>query len=159
MIMNIDANIRNDFYHKILITNNPNDCWGWTGGRTTMGYAIMPTHECCSSRAHRVSFELFNQVSLLNKTVVRHTCDNPICCNPRHLLIGTQQDNANDRVNRKRQVVGGSVGSSVLTEKQVLSIRSEYTGKRGDYTRLGKKYRVSYYTISEIVKKITWKHL
>lgn len=34
--------------------------------------------------------------------VIRHTCDNPKCCNPEHLIIGTHNDNMQDRFNRGR---------------------------------------------------------
>lgn len=34
--------------------------------------------------------------------VVRHTCDNPKCCNPEHLVIGTRGDKMQDRFNRGR---------------------------------------------------------
>lgn len=34
--------------------------------------------------------------------VIRHTCDNPKCCNPEHLIVGTHNDNMQDRFNRGR---------------------------------------------------------
>ena len=43
-----------------------------------------------------------------------------------------------------------------LTYKQVNQIRTEYKPKRGQFTELGKKYKVSYWTISMIIKKKTW---
>jgi hypothetical protein len=38
--------------------------------------------------------------------VIRHTCDNGLCCNPRHLIPGTQIDNIRDKVERGRSRLG-----------------------------------------------------
>jgi hypothetical protein len=54
--------------------------------------------------------------------VVRHTCDNPLCINPDHLLIGTHNDNVQDKVNRGRQAKGTHNGRSKLTEPEVIDI-------------------------------------
>lgn len=35
--------------------------------------------------------------------VVRHTCDNPRCINPEHLIAGTPKDNSRDMLQRRRQ--------------------------------------------------------
>ncbi|WP_407928474.1 HNH endonuclease [Herpetosiphon geysericola] len=37
-----------------------------------------------------------------SKLVVRHRCANSVCCNPSHLVLGTQRDNSLDWVVRKR---------------------------------------------------------
>lgn len=52
-------------------------------------------------KAHRVSYALANG-TLPKASVVRHTCDNPPCVNPAHLLAGTQKENMADRKARKR---------------------------------------------------------
>ena len=38
---------------------------------------------------------------LPNEKLILHSCDNPICCNPNHLRVGSTQENVNDRVKRK----------------------------------------------------------
>ena len=51
--------------------------------------------------ASRVSYELYNGPIPENQ-IVRHTCDNSLCVNPDHLVLGTQLDNMWDRANRGR---------------------------------------------------------
>lgn len=77
------------------------DCWLWTG-RLRNGYgAIMLNGRWVG--AHRVAFALHRSIPLPDRsTLVRHTCDNPPCCNPRHLRPGTHQDNQRDAVRRGR---------------------------------------------------------
>lgn len=52
--------------------------------------------------AHRASYLLFNG-EIPAGLQVRHTCDNPPCVNPSHLVVGTVQDNADDAVARGRE--------------------------------------------------------
>lgn len=62
--------------------------------------------------------------------VVRHTCDNPRCINPEHLLGGTQLDNVRDCAERGRtgdqRNFGAANGRCILTETSVARIRAEY---------------------------------
>ncbi len=79
-----------------------NDCWCWTGATSggSLGYGhLMFDGEM--KYVHRVAYEHFNGPIPSGKYVL-HSCDEPTCCNPRHLKIGTQQDNMDDMVTRGR---------------------------------------------------------
>ena len=140
------------------------ECWPWTKGRHARGYGWC-TYNSKSWCAHRLAYLLYyhsygNQAAIAG-LVIRHTCDNPICCNPYHLLSGTQYDNMNDKVLRNRQsrLRGEDHGSHILTEQQVLAIREAYSEGNVFQKDLAAKYGVSQVTISNILVRRTWTHL
>lgn len=55
--------------------------------------------------------------------VVRHTCDNPRCINPEHLVAGTHADNMRDKTARGRT---GAGNMRSLTEAQVQEMQRLY---------------------------------
>lgn len=59
-----------------------------------------------SVRMHRAEYCLANGLTLedIAGLVVMHTCDNPRCINPEHLVLGTQRDNMLDMRNKGRAV-------------------------------------------------------
>lgn len=87
-----------------------------------------------------------------------HTCDNPSCCNPGHLFLGTGQDNALDRMKKNRGAAGERHGNSKLTSNIVRDIRKELAGgASGSF--LAWKYNVTAVTISDIKLGKTWSHI
>jgi hypothetical protein len=48
---------------------------------------------------------------------VCHHCDNPSCCNPEHLFLGTTFDNVSDKVRKGRQAKGDRHGSKLHPER------------------------------------------
>jgi len=100
-------------------------CWNFTGGNTNGGYGIFR-----GKGAHRYSWELFHKTKIPYGKFVLHTCDNPSCVNPKHLYIGTQQDNINDRWRRNRHKISKedrekiTFSHTLLTAKQIQKIRS-----------------------------------
>jgi hypothetical protein len=69
-------------------------CWEWQGWRDQDGYGQFD-----KMRTHRVAWLAVHQDA---PPVVRHTCDNPPCVRPSHLLGGTTQDNVDDKMQRGR---------------------------------------------------------
>jgi hypothetical protein len=83
----------------------PDECWPWTGKRNAHGYGMIHIGKVDGrwreTRATRIAYATaFGEFdSSLN---VCHRCDNPICCNPAHLFLGTQQDNIADMQKKGR---------------------------------------------------------
>ncbi len=75
-------------------------CWPWIGGKHTDGYGVL-RYKGKKYKAHRLLYIHLNGELPFN-IVVRHICDNPACCNPLHLLPGTQADNIRDMHERNR---------------------------------------------------------
>jgi len=94
-----------------------------------------------------------------------HTCLNRSCVNPAHLYWGTSSDNMKDRIKDGTNGAGEKNGTSLLTEQQVLEIRSKYAKKNGKYdktvsmSKLGKEYGVSKSNITSIVTRNSWTHI
>ena len=79
-------------------------CWNWLGGYKGNGYGqFYLDHRVIS--AHRVSWVLFNG-PIDPGLFVLHKCDNPSCCNPSHLYLGTHCDNMADRSDRNPHKTG-----------------------------------------------------
>ncbi len=80
------------------------ECWPWTG-QSIRGYGYFEVGGRDNRRvlkATRVVVELRDGIELAVDEVVMHTCDNPPCCNPAHLVVGTQADNIADMMAKGR---------------------------------------------------------
>lgn len=76
-------------------------CLEWTRCFNTDGYARMAWKGSTNGKVHRIVYELTNDEDIEGK-VIRHTCDNPRCINPKHLISGSYLDNVKDRNERER---------------------------------------------------------
>lgn len=103
---------------------------------------------------HRYIYEQ-NKGKIPPNMCVMHTCDVPICINPKHLIIGTNAENNQDKIRKNRQSKGEMSGGAKLSEKQVLEIFSSNKTQM----ELAKKYNISQSTISQIKRKVTWRCL
>lgn len=112
-----------------------------------------------SSGKHRIAYCKAHGLRLedIKGKVVRHTCDNGRCINPEHLLLGTHQDNVQDRVDRDRTARGEAHCQAKLTLEQVAAIRRRYKPRcRVNGTRaMGREFGVHQVTISEILRGLT----
>src|SRR5712691_9297215 len=126
----------------------PDECWPWKGPTEAKGYGVYYI-DGGKVAAHREAFER-SHGPLADGLVVRHKeCDNPPCCNPRHLASGSQADNIADKVARNRQARGERVGK--LTSDAVREIKARLAaGERvatvasDHHVRIQCVYRIKY---------------
>lgn len=133
------------------------ECWPWNGNRTPKGYGSFSLNRRMVA-AHRVSWTIFVG-PIPDGLHVLHACDTPFCVNPKHLFLGTNQDNIDDKVAKRRQARGETHSRAILTEDQVREIRYRARNETISHKELGHQYGVSKATISGIVSRKNWRHI
>ncbi len=132
-----------DFWLRVKKTAT---CWIWTAGCTKAGYgqAIIGGKHYVT---HRFAYELLVG-PIPEGLLLRHTCDNPRCCNPDHLIPGTDQDNAQDKSER------GRFSSRVrrLTPAEIEEMRARYSAGEGTQIELARIYGVGQKTAEEYLR-------
>lgn len=141
------------FWEKVEKTES---CWLWTGGLLKTGYGSIRDNGK-ALRAHRVAYELL-VAPIPDGLLLRHSCDNPKCVNPAHLIPGTKTQNTQDALDRGHHVVGEAHYRAKLTNHAVVTIRSALAaGVPGKY--LAKQFGVDQTTISQIKLNKKWKYV
>lgn len=112
-----------DLRMRCLETNA--GCWEWQMSRGPQGYGWVAQHIYGVKLAHRLAYLLASGDPA--DACVLHRCDNPPCCNPAHLFLGTRIDNMEDARAKGRAILHGKRGeknwNSHLTDEQAATIR------------------------------------
>lgn len=137
-------------------------CWPWLAHRREDGYGwfnygISKKFTRCWL-ANRMAFLIANS-SIVSGLHVLHTCDNPPCCNPAHLYQGTDADNRRDMIARGRALIGSASPLAILTERDVLDIRSRWKPRLVSQMTLSKEYGVTRSAIQAIIERRNWKQI
>jgi hypothetical protein len=151
------------FWANITKGSDENACWLWLNGSRgdygSLTIRIAPSKRT-TFKAHRIAYFIATGIDPLEKDVC-HICDNPPCCNPNHLFLGTRSDNIRDMVHKgRRSYVGISAENNLLSKllaSDVKEIRRLYAEGGWSHKRLGQKYGVSAQSILDIVRRDTWK--
>lgn len=117
--------------------NHETGCWEWTRARHKYGYGELRSGKS-GVRASRVAYQLWKG-EIPHGMCVCHRCDNPPCCNPEHLFLGTHADNIRDASRKERL-------SSKLNWEKVYKIRADPR----PYRQISQEYSISESLISNV---------
>lgn len=99
------------FWSKVDKSGGPDACWPARGEVLKKCGHVRIRINYVKYQAHRVAYYLTHGTlpgglkAVQGGLVVRHKCDNPVCCNPAHLLLGTLGDNTQDMHDRQRHTI------------------------------------------------------
>ncbi len=166
-----------------VATSDTDACWPWLGA-TRKGYGHV-RYQGQQWSAHRLAYVLARG-PIPTGMLVCHACDNPLCCNPQHLWLGTNRENILDSVTKGRHVQvdlaslsserrargmlhgmhthpesrrrGEHNGSAKLTTDQVIQIR-EQSARGLTQRQLAREYGICQATVRDIVLRKKWQHV
>jgi HNH endonuclease len=153
------------FWSRVTV-GSPDECWLWTHRFCARGYGVFIIDDK-DVIASRVAYYLYYGIDPTGKLVC-HKCDNPPCCNPAHLFLGTDADNVHDMLAKGRASVGEKhyahinperSPARILTREQVLQIRAlrKLTGR--SHKSIAKDFGVCRTAIVAVINRRTWKHI
>lgn len=149
------------FMSKLDRAKGPDGCWPFMGAaRNKQGHGAVGlpcTRPQKVGLAHRLAWTILRG-PIPAGMLVLHKCDNPPCCNPSHLYVGTHADNSRDMRERGRGARGERIGSAKLTDAKVLEIRA-LAASGMKMAKIARANGVCPETIYNIVARKKWKHV
>lgn len=162
------------FLSKVTISSD-DDCWIWTGSVNEHGYGGI-----------RINYQLFKAARVAyalhykrdpESLHVCHRCDNPPCCNPHHLFLGTVKQNSDDSVKKGRSKIlykygdlnparlypekhirGEATYNAKLTSDQVREIRRR-AGNGESRVAMAAEYGIHVCHLTDIIYRRKWRHI
>tara|TARA_B100000902_G_C26778107_1_gene653711 strand:- start:137 stop:637 length:501 start_codon:yes stop_codon:yes gene_type:complete len=151
-----DNDIKRFYSH--IDKRGEDECWPWLAMTSEKGYGVFS----CKRKIYRNSrfMKLIMGEDIKNK-VVKNTCGDITCCNPKHNDLITHAEVMQRMRESGNSCVGSKNRASKLTETDIRAIRSRY--KRNSLTDgfapIGNDYGVTAGCIRDIVIGKTWKHV
>lgn len=145
-------------FARFVVPGAASECWPFTGARMRKGHGCFRGPWRRNMAAHRFAWILKYREMPGDLCVLRQ-CDNPPCCNPAHLFLGTRADNNQDRKAKHRSAVGERAGNAKLTGPTVMEIRALYASGGQTLRSLGARFGIAKTHVEHIVKRVLWSHL
>lgn len=154
-----NLNEPHDVFKQVDMKDKSNDeCWPWTGYARTDPQGYQRGIFALGGKklyAYRVVWECYNGRALTDREVIRHTCDNTLCCNPHHLLVGVQKDNVEDMLKRER------VGEKHAFIQKIMQLLETGVSAEQVTRHMREKYDVEYdvSVVRKIRNRRIYKHI
>ncbi len=161
-LQQILSNTENDFWKNVEIKDKE-DCWVWLGQKDKDGYGSF-RFRGNKRRAHRLSYEFTNKITLENGVLACHKCDNPSCVNPYHIFPGSPLDNMKDAISKKRiskQIIKNGrwpefkdFNANLLTLDKVKELEALVIGKKDkEIKEIAQHLKIPTYILIDIKPK------
>jgi len=144
------------FWESVDCSGGFDACWPWTGTRLPKsGYGSV-TFLGRRTTAHRIAYELATGIPIPDHLNGLHSCDNPPCCNPRHVYPGTQQRNLAEMRAKGRagdcRLFGEEHGRCVVSDADVAKIRRLRAETGISQPKLAKRFGIGQSQVSRILR-------
>jgi len=157
------------FWSKVDKSAGDDACWPWTSSIGRKGYGRARLGGGHTKSAHVLAWILLNGELPANKPWGLHRCDNPPCCNPKHVFAGTSLDNVTDRHAKGRDARGDRNGTRLypglhrgerngrakITADTVHEVRRRFAaGER--LCLIARRMNVPYNVVTKIRMGVCW---
>jgi transcriptional regulator len=153
--MPMPRNKKEDIWKYVSNYGDYSKCWEWQRS-TSRGYGQFRL-DGKYRKTHQIAYELAK--GSIEGLYVCHSCDNKLCCNPKHLWLGTNADNQLDAVKKGRSFpTGEDCSAAKLTEDQIYRI-FDLRNKGMSQGDISKLFGVNSRHISRILGGKRWTYL
>lgn len=146
------ASRRETSFWSFVAKGDEGSCWEWVGSPSARYPQFFVGGKYIY--AHRVD---------PGDLLVCHVCDNPRCCNPSHLFLGTVKDNNEDKIRKGRHLPGhararhktlrpSAKGQEGAIRDRIVKWRNEQRILKYGYTEIAAEFGVSPWLVEDILK-------
>ena len=137
-----------DVFKLIDMSGGSDSCWPFKGRLNSEGRPYF-TADGVKQLAYRLVYELVTGNSTQGQ-IIRHSCDNPVCCNPSHLELGSHQENMNDMKERERHG---------LPHHAIRAIRKLGAIQGLSHQSIADRFGIGRSTVTEIISGVHYSHV
>jgi hypothetical protein len=151
----LDGSVAERFW-RFVAKRGATECWLWQGAKLAK-YGQFKWRDKPHG-AHRISVLLDGRDQPAGM-VVMHSCDQPLCVNPKHLKVATASENMMDAVHKERHSRGVLNGMAKMDEAKVRELRALYATGNYKQKDLAKRFGIASSMVSFIVTRRHWSHV